>query len=371
MAAPMRDSSLDGGHRPRVADSRTTAKAESSNFEYDDNEWDIGIGDLIIDLDADIEKTNEGAAAAGSMASTGGGGPGASGKSAAKQLAVEHSATVDKGLKMKIKRTKPGTKTSEAKHEIVKSNEQAQQAALQQNGTADLPINPSPAIPPTNTASTGASNATPPSLNDMPITPTPTKGGKHPSAINSQGTVQSSTTSSSNSTTPGGGNSKRGSSSHRRDKTRDKPEKPNPKPASTAVQLTQPTPASTTVPAEVNGVLRVGNAPSTPQVQQTVQRPATPQQQRVVFPASGGGPGQGPGPPGAAAAPPNAPGPPASPAAPAAATAQGSAAKPEQTKVAAVVIMPSPTTPDDRCGSPPPKKAKTSLEPKVRIIYRF
>lgn len=48
-----------------MADStRTTAKPDSqatSNFEYDDNEWDIGIGDLIIDLDADIEKTNEGA----------------------------------------------------------------------------------------------------------------------------------------------------------------------------------------------------------------------------------------------------------------------------------------------------------------------
>ncbi|RZF45972.1 hypothetical protein LSTR_LSTR015543, partial [Laodelphax striatellus] len=42
---------------------------------------------------------------------------------AAAKLAVEHSATVDKGLKMKIKRTKPGTKTSEAKHEIVKPGE--------------------------------------------------------------------------------------------------------------------------------------------------------------------------------------------------------------------------------------------------------
>lgn len=66
MATPMRSSSQDGGsHRARVADStRTTAKPDSqatSNFEYDDNEWDIGIGDLIIDLDADIEKTNEGA----------------------------------------------------------------------------------------------------------------------------------------------------------------------------------------------------------------------------------------------------------------------------------------------------------------------
>lgn len=114
MAAPMRDSAVDGGHRAKVADPRTAA---ATNFEYDDNEWDIGIGDLIIDLDADIEKTNEkaGGPAGGQMAQ-------AAGKT---KMAVEHSATVqDKGLKMKIKRTKPGTKTSEAKHEIVKPGEQ-------------------------------------------------------------------------------------------------------------------------------------------------------------------------------------------------------------------------------------------------------
>lgn len=70
----MRSNSQEGsGHRTRVADTRggssNTAKpdiahtnpntATTTNFEYDDNEWDIGIGDLIIDLDADIEKTNE------------------------------------------------------------------------------------------------------------------------------------------------------------------------------------------------------------------------------------------------------------------------------------------------------------------------
>lgn len=109
MATPMRSSSQECGHRARVADARsTTAKPDtnqaSSNFEYDDNEWDIGIGDLIIDLDADIEKTKEGAAAA--MSTTNAAPPG-TGKTPAK-MAIEHSATVDKGLKMKIKRTKPG-----------------------------------------------------------------------------------------------------------------------------------------------------------------------------------------------------------------------------------------------------------------------
>lgn len=89
----MRDSSTAPNHP-------TTA-----NFEYDDNEWDIGIGDLIIDLDADIEKTGVGEGMAAP-------------KPGKMHSPVEHQATVDKGLKMKIKRTKPGTK-----HEIVKSGE--------------------------------------------------------------------------------------------------------------------------------------------------------------------------------------------------------------------------------------------------------
>ncbi|XP_048523291.1 uncharacterized protein LOC109536438 [Dendroctonus ponderosae] len=144
MAAPMRSGHpQDGqGHRARVADSckgATAARgphqpsagqpqqhqpnqpaATAANFEYDDNEWDIvsaGIGDLIIDLDADIEKTNEqqqpvhGTGA--NMAANTGSGPQASKTAATAKMHIEHSATADKGLKMKIKRTKPGTKTSE------------------------------------------------------------------------------------------------------------------------------------------------------------------------------------------------------------------------------------------------------------------
>lgn len=42
---------------------------------------------------------------------------------AGNKVAIDHQATLDKGLKMKIKRTKPGTKTSEAKHEIVKAEQ--------------------------------------------------------------------------------------------------------------------------------------------------------------------------------------------------------------------------------------------------------
>ncbi|KAL6952768.1 hypothetical protein U1Q18_049734, partial [Sarracenia purpurea var. burkii] len=64
--APMRDgppagSGTGGDSRVTTTSSATSAAAATTttNFEYDDNEWDIGIGNLIIDLDADIEKTNE------------------------------------------------------------------------------------------------------------------------------------------------------------------------------------------------------------------------------------------------------------------------------------------------------------------------
>ncbi|XP_050515131.1 uncharacterized protein LOC126890314 [Diabrotica virgifera virgifera] len=118
VSASTNSSIVGGGTAANTAHQPPT----NSNFEYDDNEWDIGIGDLIIDLDADIEKTND--QSGGMAANAGSGGPQASKAQATAKMHIEHSATADKGLKMKIKRTKPGTKTSEAKHEIVKSNEQ-------------------------------------------------------------------------------------------------------------------------------------------------------------------------------------------------------------------------------------------------------
>ena len=53
------------------------------------------------------------------------------------KMSIDHQATLDKGLKMKIKRTKPGTKTSEAKHEIVKATEQLQNG-LAASGTCSV-----------------------------------------------------------------------------------------------------------------------------------------------------------------------------------------------------------------------------------------
>lgn len=46
-----------------------------------------------------------------------------SGTKGASKVSIDHQATLDKGLKMKIKRTKTGTKTSDSKHEIVKSEQ--------------------------------------------------------------------------------------------------------------------------------------------------------------------------------------------------------------------------------------------------------
>lgn len=362
MAAPMRStgSQQDAGHRARVADSRQATTAASTNFEYDDNEWDIGIGDLIIDLDADIEKTNEGANpnvsnntaiqnATGGGATTvcpggGGGGstsggcvtasasnttghhmatnasPNTSAKAAAK-MAIEHSAIVDKGLKMKIKRTKPGTKTSEAKHEIVKSNEQ--------NGNVDG----TEVVTSSNKSANGGSNAGGGSGGGA---------GKHPqpvanAGVTSTGVVSASSASQNASSNSSGGssNSKRSSGGHRRDKTRDKhSEKPGPKVTPSSVPVTV---------SEVNGMVRV----SAPQ----------PGPQRPVYPAS-----TGPGPPNQQQTGPS-PGPPPSPAA---ATAQGSAAKPEQAKIggSGSARQPTPPSSDDRSSSPPPSK-KIKPDPKA------
>ncbi|KAJ9591804.1 hypothetical protein L9F63_001621, partial [Diploptera punctata] len=371
MAAPMRDSPLDGGHRAKVADPRTAAAAKAepaaSNFEYDDNEWDIGIGDLIIDLDADIEKTNEKIGGAGTggttanstgMSSTASGAGGKTGK-----MAVEHSATVDKGLKMKIKRTKPGTKTSEAKHEIVKPGEQNGGEV----GVGDASKGKHP--PPSSVSGAGSASGANNSNN----------------SANSGSAGANNVSSGSNNASNGGTNnsasssSKRGSSGHRRDKAREKHggndktvTKPTPSPA--------PTQAVNTTP-DVNGVVRppvstavtsvqatVQPQQQTQQQQQTVQQaPATPQapppqQQRVVFPVS-----SGPGPPAPIA--PNAPGPP-SVAATAPAAAAAATTKPEPPKVVATTTTTTTTTTmgpveENRSTSPPPaKKIKTSTEPK-------
>ncbi|XP_077556094.1 uncharacterized protein LOC144170278 isoform X3 [Haemaphysalis longicornis] len=116
-------SAVDGGQQPGAQPQQqqqpgalSGAAPPAGGFDDDYNEWELGIGDLIIDLDADIEKSND-----HPMAS--------SAATAAASPPVEHQATVDKGLKMKIKRK------NLAKHEIVKA---------QDSGASPPPLAPLP-----------------------------------------------------------------------------------------------------------------------------------------------------------------------------------------------------------------------------------
>ncbi|KAM7285628.1 basic proline-rich protein isoform X1 [Ixodes scapularis] len=121
------------GSRASAVDGRPSSQqgpgVSGAGFDDDYNEWELGIGDLIIDLDADIEKSNDPAMASAAAAA---GGPTAAqavpppAQAAASSPPVEHQATVDKGLKMKIKRK------NLAKHEIVKA---------QDTGSSPLPAN--------------------------------------------------------------------------------------------------------------------------------------------------------------------------------------------------------------------------------------
>ncbi|XP_064619857.1 zinc finger protein 608-like isoform X2 [Lineus longissimus] len=88
-------------------------ESTSQSFDDDENEWELGVGNLIIDLDADLER-NSTSPISGQQPET----------TSPKMSGIEHQATVDKGLKMKIKRKSGGAK-SETKHEIVKHDKMA------------------------------------------------------------------------------------------------------------------------------------------------------------------------------------------------------------------------------------------------------
>lgn len=354
----MRSSLQEAGHRGRVAESgsghatqqqksdnvatptisSTTTITSSTtnqptNFEYDDNEWDVGIGDLIIDLDADIEKTNEvtGQSSSSLMSTNSGpGGAQASKTQSTTKMHIEHSATADKGLKMKIKRTKPGSKSSEAKHEIVKSNEQ--------NGNpeqSDIKDNIQPLL------------------------------GKQSSISNnpSIGTMSS-------------GNNKRGSSGHRRDKVREKHGSSSSSSSSSTSSSSSSCapvfpPSSDKLNTSNNSKLvtnqtNISNIPLTPNDVNGIVRMSA--SSRPVFPSS-----TGPGPPPSQAVSTSS-GPcatePPSPNASISA-GQGATVKPESANKGNAIIagdtqVPISAVSSDRGLSPPPKKLKT--ENKVRNI---
>ncbi|CAH1797104.1 unnamed protein product [Owenia fusiformis] len=92
------------GHR--VAPPANRVNQSQPSFQEDETDWDFGVGDLIIDLDADLEKTSPQKTPSPKMSGNN----------------MEHHATVDgsKGLKMKIKRKNMNQKTPDPKHELVK-----------------------------------------------------------------------------------------------------------------------------------------------------------------------------------------------------------------------------------------------------------
>ncbi|XP_074649685.1 uncharacterized protein LOC141904946 isoform X2 [Tubulanus polymorphus] len=115
----MKEISQQGHTAAAVATESTTCQipslssnltADGQGFDDDDNEgWELGVGDLIIDLDADLERNNTS--------------PISDPSPATKMSSFEHQATVvDKGLKMKIKRKSGGKSSDTNKHEIVKND---------------------------------------------------------------------------------------------------------------------------------------------------------------------------------------------------------------------------------------------------------
>ncbi|XP_053966394.1 mucin-2 isoform X1 [Anastrepha ludens] len=169
-----------------------------------------------------------------------------SGKSNAK-MSIDHQATLDKGLKMKIKRTKPGTKTSEAKHEIVKATEQQQQqnGSIGVNNPSNLDENNGLNTNSHSSSSSGASgsggsnqNSGSGSGSSSNVANISGSNKKHLSNIstsnsNSQGnshnSINSNSPASGSGSTGSGGSgqvtpqsNKRGSSGHRREKAKEK-----------------------------------------------------------------------------------------------------------------------------------------------------
>ncbi|XP_075167672.1 uncharacterized protein LOC142239792 [Haematobia irritans] len=145
------------------------------------------------------------------------------------KMSIDHQATLDKGLKMKIKRTKPGTKTSEAKHEIVKATEQLQNgvavnASIKEESSSAIPgSNPVPSTSQSNFGNSptqnnalgvGSKKITGNSSSQMGNNfPCGASGGSNGAASSLISNISNVSSSASN---------KRSSSGHRREKMKEK-----------------------------------------------------------------------------------------------------------------------------------------------------
>lgn len=154
-------------------------------------------------------------------------------------MSIDHQATLDKGLKMKIKRTKPGSKSSEAKHEIVKATEQQQNGlvgigagactANQEDNTCSLPASSLPSSNSTQSSNSSIGNSNLHSSGNVIGGSRKSVGNSNSQAsidvasnANSGNNAPCSTAGASSTTQSITQGTKRGSSGHRRDKTKDK-----------------------------------------------------------------------------------------------------------------------------------------------------
>lgn len=217
------DSGSSGGIT-KIATTTTTSKHHHHSHHHKSSGGNSNSSSLSVGSNASLKSeslTSSSSSTSEKMSSASG--SGASSKSAGKLTAattvVDHQATLDKGLKMKIKRTKPGTKTSEAKHEIVKA---------EQNGAAS-------GLDSDTNSSSGGSSSGKKQHNTLPVA----------AQLGVPVTPNTPTVS-----TPPQSN-KRGSSGHRRDKQKDKKEKSD---HSSTTTTTSSTNACSCASDGVNGV---------------------------------------------------------------------------------------------------------------------
>ena len=118
-----------------VTRDKNAATCDSSvDDDEDSDDWDFGIRNLVIDLDADLDVRSSACATSDSVDSSTVATAESRGNKADdsnKMSGVEHHSTVDKGLKMKIKRKNlaAGGKSCDSKADTIKDNNKTQQSS--------------------------------------------------------------------------------------------------------------------------------------------------------------------------------------------------------------------------------------------------
>ncbi|XP_013385174.1 zinc finger protein 608 isoform X2 [Lingula anatina] len=96
------------GRETRSSYSPVSSSGRNASLDYDEDDWEFGVGNLVIDLDADTNENKNTSSIRSPQKSP-------------RMSSIEHQSTIDKGLKMKIKRKNVGSKLSESKHEIAEN----------------------------------------------------------------------------------------------------------------------------------------------------------------------------------------------------------------------------------------------------------